>query len=219
MSKTKFTFNSFIALVIVFSAMAFFFTVGLADMSDTRIVNEEYRIEGTDYSIRYAELIPAGIYKGIGSSAELICEGSFGYDWGAAYENGKIFCNEYHTTTFGQFVSDVVEIDVTSGEKRVLLDDAIMVGRCASGEIVAFDGFAMSSWYPGTNPLFSVYSMTSCKLKSEDGSALVTWIDPSTGESAASMRASGVYDEGTAELYTSHTLSEVMKLREKTERK
>ena len=208
MRKTKFTFNSFILMVMIFSVMILFFLVKLTDMANNRIVNDTYEIEGTDYSVRYTELKPSGLYKGKGNSGKLVVEGNFGYDWGAVLEGDSLYCNEYKKTTYGFMVSDVVRIDLDSYEKEVLFHNAMMIGRCASGEMVCLDGFMMPLWNYETNPLYKTFTMSSGVIRSEEGTALVRFVDPATEKTVYSFRDSAA-DEERLEFYRSFDTKEV----------
>ena len=143
MQKIKFSFNAFIMMLIIFSVFVVFVLFGLTNMANLRINNDVYEIEGTDYSVRYTELKPSGLYKGKDMSGQLKVEGYFGYDWGVAVEDGVLYCNEYKTTSLGLMVSNFVRIDLDTYEKETVFKNAMMIGKCESGEIVCLDGFVM----------------------------------------------------------------------------
>ena len=55
MRQSKFTFNAFLLIVLIFSILVFFFThfiSGMADVAWHYAVNDSYEIEGTDLPIR-----------------------------------------------------------------------------------------------------------------------------------------------------------------------
>ncbi|MBR6918584.1 MAG: hypothetical protein IKN38_10405, partial [Clostridia bacterium] len=143
-----------------------------------------------------------------GNSGKLVVEGNFGYDWGAVLEGDSLYCNEYKKTTYGFMVSDVVRIDLDSYEKEVLFHNAMMIGRCASGEMVCLDGFMMPLWNYETNPLYKTFTMSSGVIRSEEGTALVRFVDPATEKTVYSFRDSAA-DEERLEFYRSFDTKEV----------
>ena len=128
--------NSLILVVMIISAIFFFFSIKLFNMASRRAVNDFYPIEDTSYAVRYSNLQPSGIYEGGKTTGVLKLEGSFGYDWGAAAEDGDLYLNEYDHTDLGLTLSSVVRVDTGTFEKTVLLKDSVLRGRCASGELV-----------------------------------------------------------------------------------
>ena len=104
MRQSKFTFQAFLLIVLIFSVLAFFFTHFLSGMADVAwhvAVNDSYEIEGTDLSIRYSDKKPSGIYEGDAVNGVLKVEGTFGHDWGVVLEGDYLYLNEYRTSTFG----------------------------------------------------------------------------------------------------------------------
>ncbi len=58
MRQSKFTFQAFLIIVLIFSVMAFFFTLflsGMADKAWNPHVNDSYEIAGTNLTIRYSD--------------------------------------------------------------------------------------------------------------------------------------------------------------------
>ncbi len=206
MQKVKFSFNAFIMMLIIFSIFVIFVFFGLTDMANIRINNDVYEIEGTDYSVRYTELTPSGLYKGKGYAGELKVEGNFGYDWGVSIEDGVLYCNEYRMTSLGMMVSDFVRIDLETYEKKVVIKNAMMIGKCESGEIVCLDGFMMPSWQFETNSLYKLYSMSSDTIRAEDDVVTVRYFDG--GKTVYSFEDS-MTDEDRIEYYRSLDLKEV----------
>lgn len=136
MREYKFTLNALLLVVLIFSAIFFFFTVKLTSLADRSAYNDFYPIEGTPYAVYYSSLKPTGIYEGGKTTGVLRLEGQYGYDWGAAAVGDALFLNEYRSSELGLTLSHVVRIDTPSFDKQVLLPDAILRGRCASGELV-----------------------------------------------------------------------------------
>ncbi|MBQ7715198.1 MAG: hypothetical protein IJT70_04935 [Clostridia bacterium] len=208
MNKIKFTFNSFLVLVIIFSAMASFILVGVTNMSERSTVNSVNPIEGTDYYIRYSDFAESGIYDGDMPSSKLLLQGNFGYDWGASVSGATMICNEYRRTTLGIITCDVVKIDLETFDKDLLYKDAMMVGKCASGEIVCIDGYTLAPMNSTDNLLYDIYSMSSCMINMENGVATVRWFDPATGECVAYKEDGRILEEGRTDYYLNLTVSE-----------
>ncbi|MBQ3328505.1 MAG: hypothetical protein IJG88_00960, partial [Eggerthellaceae bacterium] len=181
----RFTLNSFIVVVLIFSTIAYFFTITLVDMADSRAVNDYFAVEGTDYAIVYSNKKENGIYEGLETSAELKLAGSFGHDWGVAVNGPYLYVNEYRYTEMGFIHSSVVRVDTRSWTKELLLNDAMIRGVCASGELVCVAGFAMPATFPETNPLVRLYAMAGpAGMLDGDGLELAV-IDPATAETVA----------------------------------
>ncbi len=97
-------------------------------ISVTDVNTSHHFEEGTDYSVRYTELKPSGLYKGKDNSAVFVVEGNFGCDWGVAVVDGALYCSEYLYFAIGLavrvvclalVVSDII-IDRRSAEKAVV---------------------------------------------------------------------------------------------------
>ncbi len=182
MQDTKFTFNAFLLVVIVISAIFFFFTVKIVDLSTMSAVNDYHPIEDTDLAVRYSSLQPNGIYRGGRTTGTLCLEGTFGFDWGAAAGEDCLILNEYTSTDLGVMLCSVVRVDTRSFEKQVLLRDGILCGRCASGELVCLRGCLMEADFPKTNPLCRLYAMSAPSIRPGTDGAEVLFLDPDTGE-------------------------------------
>ena len=161
MKNKKMSFNMILIIVACFSAIAFFFTVKLVNMADRFPVNSFNRIEGTNFAIKYSSVEPDGLYEGDENTCELRVEGTFGYDWGSAVEGDYLYTNEYSVTTLGITVPQLVRINLKDFSKEVLLENTLLRGRCASGELVCQSNYIMPSNYPYTNPLCRLYAMSS----------------------------------------------------------
>ena len=192
MREAKFTLNALLLVILIISAIFFFFSIKMIDMADQSAVNDYYPIEGSKYSVRYSSIKPNGIYVGDKITGTLCLEGRFGYGWGAAAEGDVLYFNEYAQTDLGLTLCSVVRVDTADFEKTVLLEDAILRGRCASGELVCLSGSFMDFNFPETNELCRLYALSSGTLRT-DGGALVCFLDPDSGEILYSAR-----DEGTA---------------------
>ena len=211
MNDRKFTVNSLVLILMIFSAAMLFFTVKLINMTNPYAENSFYPIEGTDYYVRYSTLDPCGVYKGKGATAKLMIEGEYGHDWGAVAADGKLYVNEYSKSEFGLMFTKLVCIDLDSFEKTVLRDDAMLRGRCRSGELVCVSGFMMPSNMPDTNSLCKLYSFSSDELRLEDGDAVVLYIDPATSNVVYSVRDKAALSDDFEALFIDRTLQEVVK--------
>lgn len=187
MREAKFTLNSLLLVVLIISAIYFFFSIKLIDLADQSAVNDYYPIEGTKYAVRYSSLKPNGLYIGDKVTGRLCLEGRFGYGWGAAAEGDKLYLNEYTLTDLGLTLCSVIRVDTENYEKTVLLEEAILRGRCASGELVCQSGVFMDFNFPETNELCRLYALSSETLRTEGG-ALVCFLDPASGELLYSVR-------------------------------
>ena len=102
MKDRKLTLNGILVILIVFSAIYLFATITAFRVMDPSVLNETHPIEGTDYAIRYSTFEQSGIVRGTNSNtAELVLEGNFGVDWGAAAEGDTLYVNAYRATSFG----------------------------------------------------------------------------------------------------------------------
>lgn len=115
-------------------------------------------------------------------------KGTFGFDWGAAVEGNYLYLNEYANSELGTRTCNLVRVDMTTFEKTIVAKDAILRGRCASGELVCLRGYIMPASCPATNSLAKLYSVASEHLKADGRSALVTFIDPVDGNIIYSVR-------------------------------
>jgi hypothetical protein len=210
MSDTKFTANALLLVVAVFSAILFFFSIRVVDVSQHEAVNDYYPIEGTDLGVRYSNLKPHGLYRGGSANGVLVLEGDFGYDWGAAAEGESLYLNEYTSTDVGVMLCRLVRVDLTTDTKEILLRDTILRGRCASGELVCLGGYLMPADFPATNPLCRLYAMSSPSIRAEGAGATVLFLDPKTGETVWSVRDEEALTDVFESRYLDRTLQEVM---------
>lgn len=212
MSNTKFTMNALLVIVIVFSAIGLFFTVGLYDMGQHVYLVSDYKpIRGTDLSIRYSTKEPSGIYRGSKYDDSLIAEGEFGYDKGTFFKDGHLYLNEYHYTDTGMAICDAVDVDTETGEKRVIMKNASLRGRCASGELVCRGDCLPDSSKPESNSLGRLYAMTSSKIDPLSDGATVLFIDPASGETVCTIENDDTAEKDFDARWLSLTLEEVRK--------
>ena len=194
---------------ILISSIWLFISVRVVDLASLSAVNDYFPIEGTDYAVRYSSILPSGIYQGSKNTGVLMLEGRFGFDWGAVEEDGLLYLNEYRQTRFGLLFCDLVCVDTDGFEKKPLMKDAMLRGRCASGELVCVGGFLTPSNYPETNPLCRLYSVASTELRPGGESLTVYYFDPASGDFVYSLRDDAV-SEDFDERYIERTLAEVM---------
>lgn len=206
MGRAKFTMNAFLLVVLIISGIYFFFTVKLVDMADLRAFNGLYPVDGTEFSVRYSNQKPNGIYAGDRVNGVLKLAGDFGYGWGCAAAEGALYLNEYRSTDLGLMLCDLVRVDTQTFEKELLSADTVLRGRCASGELVCLAGCMLPSDLPETNRLCALYSMTG----SASGEAEVLYLDPATGQVVFTAREPEPLTVDFEEKYLERTLGEVM---------
>ena len=210
MYREKFTYNAFVVTFIIFSAILLFFTVSVFDMSDTSIINESYKIEDTNYYVRYTTHIPSGIYDSDEKLANLLIEGKYGYDWAAVHEGDYIYCSEYHSTTFGYMTSDLVKISLKDFSKQIIMKDAMLNGRCASGELICYKGVLMPNWFRNSNPLADIYAIGANSKIYEGNGALVCLLNPTNDEIVYEIEDKDALSENRTEFYRNSTLGEII---------
>ena len=210
MNSSKFSITVLLLIVMIISAIGYLFTVKLVDIAYHPAVNDYYPIEDTGLGVRYSSMYPSGIYSGGRVAGELKLEGEFGYDWGAAAEGNWIYLNEYSSTSIGMTLCDLVRVDTETFEKEVLFKNAILRGRCASGELVCLSGFLMPANHPADNSLCRLYGMTSADIRPEEESAMVLFIDPKTGDVLYSVRDSEALTDAFEARYLQRTFKEVL---------
>jgi len=214
MNNSKFTMNALLVIVIIFSAIGLFFTVGIYDMgSHVYLVTDRTEIKGTDLSIKYSTKEPSGIYRGSKYDEELVLEGSFGgNEEGIAVCGDKLYLNEYTFTDAGLTLSEVVMVDTDSFDEYAVLENAALRGRCASGELVCAGDCMSESDKPAVNSLCRLYAMTSAKLRPGSDTATVYYLDPDSGEPVYSTSYNNsMSDKEFEACWLSHTLEEVRK--------
>jgi len=204
MKSPKFSLNAFIAVVMLFSVIGFFFTVKMVNLADRYPVNEYTVIEGTNLAVRYSNLEENGICEGSAEKAVLKLPGNYGADWGAFVSGNSLFINEYTSTKFGMMLCNVVKIDLQTYEKETVLEDAILRGRCASGEPVCVSGCMLPSDFPETNSLCKLYGMTAA-----EHDVTVLYLDPETAEVVASVHDDAAMKVNFEKCYLNRTLEEV----------
>ena len=210
MGNAKFTMNSLVIIAIIFSAILFFFTIAMVDMANPYAQNEFYPIEGTDeLAIKHSSIEPNGIYRGGENTAVLVLEGTYGKDWGTTLAGDKLYLNEYDMTTVGMIIPEIVRVDINTLEKEILYKDAMIRGRCASGEMVCLEGYVMPSNFPETNSLLKFYSMSEKDLDPGANICNVIYIDPETGEAVLTLEEQPIIEKSFESKYIDCTLDEI----------
>lgn len=208
MGNSKFTMNGMMIIVIIFSAILFFFTVTMVEMVNPYGQNEYQPIEGTDLAVKHSSVDVNGLYQGPESTAQLVLEGNFGNDWGTTLSGSDLYLNKYAITSLGLIIPEVVRVDTETHEEEVLYKDAIIRGRCASGEMVILTDYVMPTNYPDTNPMYKLYSMSS-GVDLDDTSLTVVFMDPETGEEVFSMEDKAFMEKTFRRKYEERTLDEI----------
>ena len=206
MSRPKFTLNAFLLVLLIFSAIGFFFTVVMTDIADRTAVNGFFPIKGTKYSVMYSSLEPDGLYTGSENAHTLVMEGTFGNDWGAFLNGDELYLNEYDFTDLGFIRSNVVKINIETLKKETVFKDALLRGQCLSGEAVCSVDFSLPSNFPATNSLLA-FSGLSAGEKAFGGGADVVFLDPKTGEVVFAVE--NAIEKKFDELYLERTLEEI----------
>ena len=206
MRSPKLSVNALLLILLIFGGFTFFITLFIVRMADRSGVNTFNPVEGTDYAIRYSSLEPNGLYQGNEVVNSLVVKGNFGFDWGAALEGERLYLNEYKTSNMGVMHSNLVRVDLTTKQKETLLTDAILRGKCASGELVCVRGVLLPANKPESNILCKFYALAAPAL--HDG-AEVLFLDPATGEIVYSVRDDGAMTEAFEARYLGRTLEEV----------
>ena len=182
MKRAKFSLNAFILIVILFSALLFFVVLTLSNLADRSAINEYYPIGDTDLGVRYSNRLENGIYQGPENAGTLLVSGDFGHDWGAALADETLYINEYRASSLGLTFCDVSVFDLTDLTKRVLMQNAVLRGENASGDLVCIDNYLLPSNYPKDNPLCKLYLLAYPKEKALPE---VVVLDPASGEELA----------------------------------
>ena len=206
MRSPKLSVNTLLLILLIFGGFTFFITLYIVPMADRTGVNSFHPVEGTDYAIRYSSLEPNGLYQGNENVNSLVVEGNFGFDWGAALEGERLYLNEYATSNMGVMHSDLVRVDLNAKQKETLFTDAILRGRCLSGELVCVRGVLLPANEPESSILCKFYALTAPALK--DG-AEVLFLDPATGEIVFSVRDDEAMSNAFDARYLARTLGEV----------
>lgn len=206
MRNPKLSVNALLLILLIFGGFTFFITVLIVRMADRTPVNSFHPIEGTDYAIRYSSLEPNGLYQGNEVVSSLVVKGSFGFDWGAALEGERLYLNEYGTSNMGVMHSDLVCVDLAEKRKETLFTDAILRGRCLSGELVCVRGVFLPANKPESNILCAFYALTAPAMN--DG-AEVLFLDPATGEIVYRVKDDGAMTDAFEARYLRRTLEEV----------
>ena len=206
MRSPKLSVNTLLLILLIFGGFTFFITLFIVRMADRSGINTFNPVEGTDYAIRYSSLEPNGLYQGNEVVNSLVVKGNFGFDWGAALEGERLYLNEYKTSNMGVMHSNLVRVDLTTKQKETLLTDAILRGKCASGELVCVRGVLLPANKPESNILCKFYALAAPGL--HDG-AEVLFLDPATGEIVYRVRDDEAMSNAFEARYLKRTLEEV----------
>lgn len=209
MRDSKFSLNAFLLVVLIVAALTFFITVKVVDLADRSGLNTFTPIEGTDVAVHYSSLEPNGLYRGTENVHTLLLEGNFGTDWGAAAAGDRLYLNSYDSTDLGVVLCDVVTVDLNTMQKTVLLKNAVLRGRCASGELVCMSGEMLEANTPSENALVMLYAISDATLE-PDGTT-VAFLDPETGKVVYETADTTDSDEAFEAQYLARTLEEVRK--------
>ena len=186
MNKPKFTFDAFLLVVVIFSALYFFVTIGVTNVADRTAVNGFFPIEGTEYSVFYSSLGPDGIYSG------------------AFLEGDELYINEFRFTDLGFVRSSIVKVNVKTLEKETVFKNALLRGRCLSGEPVCSLDFSLPSNFPASNSLCSFDNL----LTGGGRASKTAFLDPESGEIVFTVE--NAIERKFNDLYLNRTLEEVM---------
>ena len=212
MKQSKFTFHAFLLIVLIFSAMAFFFThflSGMAGIAWNAKVNDSYQIEGTDLFIRYSDKKGNGIVEGDLVNGVLVAEGTFGHDWGIALEGDYLYLNEYRSSTLSLTFCQLVRINIHTFEKEVLMRDTILRGQCESGELVCVSNVLMPASQPKTNAICHLYAMTAGDMDLSSDGGTVLFIDPADAKILYQTEDKDALSDSFEERFLQHTLEEI----------
>lgn len=208
MGNSRLTLNGIMIIVIIFSAMLFFFTVTMVEMVNPYGQNEFQPIEGTDLAVKHSSVDENGLYQGPESTAQLVLKGNFGNDWGTTLSGNSLYLNKYAITSLGLIIPEVVRVDTETHKEELLYKDAIIRGRCASGEMIILTDYVMPTNYPDTNPMLKLYSMSS-GVDLDDKTLTVVFMDPGTGEVLYSLEDRAFLEKTFQKKYEDRTLDEI----------
>ncbi len=212
MENAKFSMNAFVLILIIFTAITLVFSVTVVNMAFRAPVDKTFPVEGTDVFVRYSSVMDSGIYEGYVSSGILRVKGQFGYEWGAVAEGNTLLINEYIWTDLGIVRCDLVRIDLETYEKTVVMRDAILRGRCQSGEAVCVTGIPLISSVPADNPLWKFYAISAPDVNPTKKGASVVFVDPATcGAVYGVWEPDALEDDVIESRYLAKTLDEVRK--------
>ena len=209
MQQPRFTLNSLVIVVSIFTAITFFITLTVVNLADWSAVNDYFPIEGTDLGILYSDEKPSGIYRGYANSGDLMLEGEFSHDWGIVRHDDRLFLNEYRATDLGFMTSRLVRVDLDTFEEEVMIEDAALRGACRSGELVCIRTAMPPSNFPGTNAFCQLYGMTSGMLPIEEATSVI-FVDPESGEVVLTLAGDDAEAGDFEARYLDRTLEEML---------
>lgn len=209
MQQPRFTLNSLVIVVSIFTAITFFITLTVVNLADWSAVNDYFPIEGTDLGILYSDEKPSGIYRGYANSGDLMLEGEFSHDWGIVRYDDRLFLNEYRATDLGFMTSRLVRVDMDTFEEEVLIEDATLRGACRSGELVCIRTEMPPSNFPGTNAFCQLYGMASGLLPIDETTSVI-FVDPESGEVVLTLNGDDAEARDFEARYLDRTLEEML---------
>lgn len=210
MRNRKMSMNGLLAILIAFSVIGLFATISSLRMADPSVMNEFYPIGDTGYSIRHSTFTQNGIVKGTDvNAAELIFPGNYGTDWGAVTDGDQLYVNLYTPTTVGILLCEVHLVDLGAVEETTLFEDAVLRGRCASGELVIVRGAMLPANHPEENALCKLYAMSANSLRADGRDAEVLFYDIDKGEVVYTVEGESAYSEDFDTRFLDKTLEEV----------
>ena len=112
-------------------------------------------------------------------------------------------------TTVGMIIPEIVKVNVDTLEKEVLFKDAMIRGRCASGEMVCLESYIVPSNSPKTNSLLKFYTMSDTNLKPDGNTSDIIFIDPATGEEVFRLEDQPIIEKTFAQEYLERSLDEI----------
>lgn len=191
MREPKFSLNALAGIVLVFTAVALFFSVRVTDVADRSVVNVFEKIPGTALSVRYSAYLPNGLYEGDALTGSLKVPGDFGRDWGCAAVGNVLYINEYRHSDLGVLFCDVVAVDLDGYEKTVAARGAVLRGRRGDGLLV-FTETSPAGNLPEKNPLCALASLGTGV---PPAAVTVILFDPETGAEVSRVRDDKAADE------------------------
>ena len=105
--------------------------------------------------------------------------------------------------------SDLVRIDLDTLEKETVSKNTLLRGKCASGELVCFEGYVDMTWFPETNSLRQLMREADRDVQPEPQGTIVVFLDPDTGAEEYRVTDPEALTDESAEKYLSTALEEV----------
>ena len=210
MKESRLSMNRILVVTLVLSAIALLIIVKLTKTAGTLWpVNEYFGIEDSEYAVRYSNLEHNGIYKGEENNNTLVLKGNFSFGSDCALDGNIFYTNEYKATDMGIVLCKAVSVNLDTAEKKTVLDNAAIIGKCASGELVLTDSFAYVKNNPEENALCQLYFFSS-RINMQKGFN-VLYYDIQKGEVVYSTPGKTDNETAFEKVYLNRTLAEVRK--------